>query len=176
MSPWSDPAFAGPCGPAGLRTCRKAGFLCARKRRVAHAVAPSKMELSGQDRRALRSEAGRREAAGLLSYLQVPEDPARDPGYKTAALELQRVLATDELVRVRTGQKKKKLAKEVGESIAQMVGGLVCQTIGHTVLVYKNAPSTQKLRSGLGRIRLPSRQKTEDKPIGEATPRVAEPE
>jgi RNA-binding protein YhbY len=145
-------------------------FLCLRAPRHHSAANLSMSDLSGQDRRALRSEAGKREAAGMLSYLQLPTHVTRDPGYKAAASELHRILGTDELVRVRTGQKKKKFAREVGDSLAAMVGGAVCQTIGHTVLVYKEAPSNRKLRTGLSRIKLPSGRRATSNSDGDAAP------
>jgi RNA-binding protein YhbY len=97
------------------------------------------MALSGQERRMLRSEAGRREARKELAVVRLPEDPARDPGYAAAAREIAERLRREEIVRVKTAAKKKKDAKVVGQDLAQAVGGEVAQVIGHTILLYKPA-------------------------------------
>lgn len=108
--------------------------------------------LTGGQRRTLRSEAGRREASGNLAYFRLPEYPEGDPSHERARHLLCQKLTTEELVRVQTGQKKKKLAKEIGGLLAEDLDAEVCQVIGHTVLLYKPAEKDSQLRPGLTRI------------------------
>jgi CRS1 / YhbY (CRM) domain len=117
------------------------------------------MELTGQDRRALRSEAGRREARKTLATVRLPVDASRDPGYVTAAKEIGERLRREEIVRVKTAEKKKKNAKAVGEGLAEAIGAELAQVLGHTVLLYKKAEDDgADLKEGLHCILKPVKE------------------
>lgn len=128
--------------------------VCDWRKPAAHARRSPSCSLTGRDRRTLRSEAGRREAAGKLAYVRMPraEDPvtAESPVVR----EVSDRLAREEIVRVKTAEKKKKLAAAVGEFLAEACEGEVAQVIGHTVLIYREAQKDATLSEGLARIKL----------------------
>lgn len=54
-----------------------------------------------------------------------------------------------ELVQVKLSVEKKKLAREMGESIASRTSSLLAQTVGHSVLLYKEATPPGKITLSL---------------------------
>lgn len=111
-------------------------------------------ELSGFQKSILRSEAGRRQAHGELAYFRMPEFINDDIAQQKSQKLLLQKLSTEELVRVKTAQRKKKLAKLAGQELAQELGADVCEVLGHTVLLYKPCEDASNLRPGLTPIDL----------------------
>ena len=87
-------------------------------------------ELTGAQRRALRSHAGRLAAAKQLRYVLI-SDPAR------SAAEVSEQLKIGELVRCKFNVTKKKEAKIEAENLAALTGAAVAEVLGHTALLYK---------------------------------------
>ncbi len=89
--------------------------------------------LTGAQRRALRSEAGRRASTGTLRTVTLGANPSTE----TAARAVDDALKRDELVRVRTSVRKRKEAAAIGAEIASATDAHVAQVLGHTVLIYR---------------------------------------
>jgi RNA-binding protein YhbY len=115
---------------------------------------PHVCALTGGDRRALRSEAGRREAAGTLAYVRMPRTDEPLTSECPVVREVRNRLRREEIVRVKTAEKKKKLAAAVGDALAAACDAEIAQVIGHTVLIYRPAPSGATLAEGVSRITL----------------------
>lgn len=109
------------------------------------APAPA-MALTGGERRQLRAEAGRRQAAGALVSVALGRR-----GGAGALGEIESVLRAHELVRVRTGARKKADARVVGDGVAREIGAEVAQVLGHTVLLYRRRTS-EDTADGVPRI------------------------
>ncbi len=97
---------------------------------------PPLPQLSGAQRRALRSHAGRLAAAKQLTYVHVSE-PSR------SAAEVEAQLRNVELVRCKFAVTKKAEAKVCAEALASATGAHVAEVLGHTALLYK--PSEKRL-------------------------------
>jgi RNA-binding protein YhbY len=151
-------AFVAPTAPR-LHVLRRAGSHppCVRPPRHDRALRPV-CALSGRDRRTLRSEAGRREAAGTLAYVRMPllADNERMTADSGVVREVCERLRREEIVRVKTADKKKRLAAASGAALAQACGAHVAQVIGHTVLIYRPADDGAELAPGLVRIDVPA--------------------
>ena len=94
--------------------------------------------LTGSQKRALRSHAGRLAAAKTLLYVNVASSPA-------SAEEVDRQLEKHELVRCKFQVLKKAEAKEMASQLAGLTSSTVAEVLGHTALLYR--PSEQRLIS-----------------------------
>ena len=93
-------------------------------------------QLTGGQRRQLRSLAGRQAAAKTLRYVSVASCArSRD--------EVDVQLASCELVRCKFIVTKKSEAKEMAAELAELTGAAVAEVLGHTALLYR--PSEKRL-------------------------------
>ncbi|CAM9137994.1 unnamed protein product [Discosporangium mesarthrocarpum] len=92
------------------------------------------MDLTGREKRALRSLAGRRRSEGKLRIMNLGYIDPPD-GFMQ---ELDTSLRSHELVNVRLAAVGKKAeAKELGASLATHMDAELVQTMGHTVLLFR---------------------------------------
>jgi len=105
--------------------------------------ASSADDLSGQARGILRSEAGRRSAAGKLATLSSAAPPADDDlaeqvWSRKMYKPVDDLLAKHELIRVKVrGAGKRRRALHLGSVLANSTNSCVAQSLGHTVLLYR---------------------------------------
>lgn len=93
-------------------------------------------QLTGSQKRALRSHAGRLAASKKLNYVTVAE-------VDKSAEEVRTQLAAVELVRCKFQVTKKAEAKVMAEELASACGATVAEVLGHTALLYR--PSEKRL-------------------------------
>lgn len=129
--------YAGSCAHCSTALVpAAAGWLLHRAATAPRCCADGAPELTGGQRRALRSHAGRQAAAKTLHYVNVADNErSRD--------EVQQQLEKFELVRCKFGVTKKAEAKLMASELALMVGAAVAEVMGHTALLYR--PSAKRL-------------------------------
>lgn len=97
-------------------------------------------DLTGRQRRVLRSAAGRLQTAGSLRIVELDSEQSNSnerEAWERAAAQVGALLEKFVLVRVKFKVKKKAIAKARGEYLAERTGAKVAQVIGHTVLLFK---------------------------------------
>eukprot|EP00638_Chattonella_subsalsa_P010402 CAMPEP_0117756856 /NCGR_PEP_ID=MMETSP0947-20121206/14352_1 /TAXON_ID=44440 /ORGANISM="Chattonella subsalsa, Strain CCMP2191" /LENGTH=123 /DNA_ID=CAMNT_0005576573 /DNA_START=419 /DNA_END=790 /DNA_ORIENTATION=+ len=93
--------------------------------------------LTGKEKRALRSFAGQQKSKGKMFTINYAGG-ADEEIAENFVRELETGLEAHELINIKMLYlKKKKLAKEVGEAMAQATQSKLVQVIGHSVLLYK---------------------------------------
>lgn len=97
---------------------------------------PAPAALTSTQTRFLRSEAGRRAAAGTLATVSASPTPSPAAAAATAAA-IEAALAEHELVRVRAAVRKRREAGALGKALAEATGAQVAQVLGHTALLYR---------------------------------------
>ena len=126
-----------PLAPQHCATCHSCAETASRVRcRIIQQDQPRAPVLSGGQRRALRTHAGRLAAAKTLHYVQVA-DVARS----RAEVDVQ--LSSNELVRCKFAVMKKAEAKVMAAELAELTGAAVAEVLGHTALLYR--PSAKRL-------------------------------
>eukprot|EP00640_Fibrocapsa_japonica_P006548 CAMPEP_0113943364 /NCGR_PEP_ID=MMETSP1339-20121228/23208_1 /TAXON_ID=94617 /ORGANISM="Fibrocapsa japonica" /LENGTH=174 /DNA_ID=CAMNT_0000948213 /DNA_START=29 /DNA_END=553 /DNA_ORIENTATION=+ /assembly_acc=CAM_ASM_000762 len=94
----------------------------------------SAVQLSGKEKKALRSLAGQKRQKGDMHYLTLGHDEPTN-GFLKA---LDDILSAHELVSVRMANVDKKAqAKEIGETLAEKTSSGLAQVIGHSALLYR---------------------------------------
>ena len=92
--------------------------------------------LSGSQKRALRSHAGRLAASKTLHYVNIGS-------VERSASEVDQQLTAVELLRCKFAVTKKSEAKEMADELAEATGSTVAEVLGHTALLYR--PSEKRL-------------------------------